>query len=425
MRPCSFKTIIQDEMDHAFFLRGVLLLFVCGFVLRAWGLSRQQLSGDDIAVAISAMNYMERGHIGPTMWQHPVLRNILVYASLSLGGGVWALKINSLLLGSLSVPLLALVSRRIIRSGAVALLSAFFLMIDPLHIDFSRQAVHEVYMMFFSLLGILLSLSYRDGRKPALLFLAAVSFGLGIASKWYVAFPLVITALYLLYAANGERGADGNRNTVIALVIATFAAVPAGIYLLTYLPWFDRGYSLSDWIVLQSGMFREAVTHQGFIPYTLELSHKAYLWFLAPAAHPDFIYGAEGPGVLLGIGNPLVWLLALPSVAYLIVRAVKERSAEKYYLAGLFCLSYLPFLLTTRPLWAFTAFSIIPFAFVAIAYFLTDMARMRPGRRQALFAYLLIVVLVTIPLYILAIGKGLTMPLLKPLVETYRPSFER
>jgi len=413
------------DKDGRVFLKGVILLTVCGFILRAWGLSSQQLSGDDIEVAVSAVRYMESGHLG-TMWHHPELRNILVYASMSISGGVWGLKSISLILGSLSVPLLALTSRQIIKHEGAALMAAFFLAVDPLHIDFSRQAVHEVYMMFFALLGIFLSLRFKDNPKPALLFMGCAGFGLGIASKWYVAFPMAITFLYLLYDTVKKPVSDGRlkRHTAVFLSVAFFA-VPATVYLLTFIPWFQRGFTLSEWVALQLEMFREASTHRGNIPYTVELEHKAYLWFVKPVVFADFTYGKDGPGVLLGMGNPFVWLLTIPALLYAGVEAVKKRHGRNCFLAGLFCFSYFPFVLAKRPIWVHSAFSVLPFAFMAIAYFLTDIAGSKPNRKRLLLFYLLMVTIAAVPLYILAVGKGFQIPLFKPLFELYRPSFEQ
>ena len=56
-------------------------LFLNGFQL-----SRQPVSEDDYYVALSAINYMESGQLGPTMWNHPCLRNILVYYALHMFG---------------------------------------------------------------------------------------------------------------------------------------------------------------------------------------------------------------------------------------------------------------------------------------------------------------------------------------------------
>src|SRR6266568_420640 len=157
---------------------------LAGFVIRAFGLRSFPFSGDDIATALSAINYMHNGNLGPTMWHHPLLRSIAVYASMSLlGDGAWGLKSVSMLLGTLTVLFTGLLAYRLTLRREAAFLAALFLAIDPIHIDFSRQAVQEIYMGFFSVAGVWFACQFRESGRPAWLAISGVLFGLGIASK--------------------------------------------------------------------------------------------------------------------------------------------------------------------------------------------------------------------------------------------------
>ena len=64
----------------------VLLISLTGLCLRIFNLHLQPLTIDDVSVVVSAVNYMETGHLGPTMWNHPNLRNIFVYFFIWLFG---------------------------------------------------------------------------------------------------------------------------------------------------------------------------------------------------------------------------------------------------------------------------------------------------------------------------------------------------
>ena len=55
------------------------LITLYALLLNGFQLASQPVSQDDFDVALSAINYMESGQLGPTMWNHPYLRNILVY----------------------------------------------------------------------------------------------------------------------------------------------------------------------------------------------------------------------------------------------------------------------------------------------------------------------------------------------------------
>jgi len=416
----------EDRLSDNKFLLLLLLITVCALFLRIYGLSAVPLSSDDLQVISTASTYMERGHFGQTMWQHPKLRNILVYWSLQLfSGSVWGLKGVSLACGVLAVPMVGLVTRRIFNSTAAALLAAFFMAVDPLHIDFSRQAVQEVYMPFFTIVGIYGVLRYETGKGPFWLLLSGLCFGLGVAAKWYVAFPLAVALAFLAWNCLKERRTGAGWAEALFL-FSVLVILPLTVYLLSYYPCFLRsGSSLSEWLYGQRLMHAETVTHAGFSPYDMELDHSPSHWFVKPVAYADFILGSGRPWVLLAIPNPLVWLLTLPAVGYLVYRGLRERQGGWLFLAALFGFSYLPLLVSSRPIWVHTSFAVLPFAFMATAFSLTDLLKEKRERKIALAAYLVLVVIVSVPLYFLATGKGEDIPLLRPVMELYRPAAEK
>jgi dolichyl-phosphate-mannose--protein O-mannosyl transferase len=192
------------------------------------------------------------------------------------------------------------------------------------------------------------------------------------------------------------------------------------VYVLTFLPWFQRGYDLSEWVRLQQSMAAETAQHTGeHNPYLYENDYRAFLWFIKPVAYVDFTMEGERAVIFAGISNPLVWLLTLPAMIWVALRAAREKVPDGWLLVALFLATYLPFALTTRPQWAHSALSVLPFCVAAIAWAL----RMRwlPGRE--LWIYLAAVVIVSLPLYLLAIGAGYEIPLLRSIIEIYRPSY--
>lgn len=409
------------------YLLVMFLLTLCGLLVRLYGLWDVPPSDDDLQVVSSALDYMERGEFGVTMWQHPKLRNILVYYSLQLfGGSIWGLKAVSLSFGTLSIPIVGMITRQITASRSAALLSALFMVIDPLHIDFSRQAVQEVHMPFFFLPAIYLILLSRERNNPWLLPFSGVLYGLGIASKWYVIFPLTVGLLLVVRDEWGKTaGSPAGRINSLCYVAAVFVLLPATVYILTYYPWFERGYGINGWLTMQKLMFHETVSHSGFSSYDMELDHNPLHWFIKPVAYADFIPDQRHPWILLAIPNPLVWLLTLPAIGYLMLRAFREKNIRYYFLAALFWASYLPLALSSRPIWVHTSFAVAPFAFMATAFFLTEIFKGKRWRKTALAAYLLLVIVASVPLYFLAIGRGEVIPFLRPVLELYRPASEK
>jgi dolichyl-phosphate-mannose-protein mannosyltransferase len=404
-------------------------LSALALLLRAAFLSSQPVSIDDFSVGLTAINYVESGQLGPIMWNHPDLCNILVYYAMRcFGSGVVGLKGMSVLTGTLSVTCIALAGRRLLQSERAALLAALLWALDSLSIDLSRQAVHEIYQSFFPLCAIYLALRYRESGRLWWLVASAFGFGLGLASKWSAAFPLAVTCLLLLWDIWSERGtplvqrlASSARNAALLVII------PALVYLVTFLPWFGRGYSLAEWLPLQQSMYLETKTHAS---YKDEVTgdFRPVTWFVRPVAWQDLSFNRSEEGsfsepsvdenvtVFLALTNPLVWLLVLPALTFTLVRAVRCRDAGLYFLGALFLASYLPLLAASRPIWVNTALSVMPFALLAVGYFLTESLAGAVGRR-VLAGYLVAVLLVSAPLYLLATGRGLKTPVLKDYVK--------
>jgi dolichyl-phosphate-mannose--protein O-mannosyl transferase len=409
--------------DRRTFGFAVLGITVVAAVLRIAGLWSQVLTADDYGVAVSAANYVETGHLGPTMWNHPGLRNLLVHGALSMfGTNPVALKLASVLLGTLTVALVALVARRLLRDPLPALVAAGLLAVDGLHIDFSRQAVHEVYTACFGLAGIWAALRFHDTERWRWLGFAGVFFGLGVASKWGVAFPMLITAAFLVFGWRpAERPTTSVRLGRAALICAVLAVVSLIVYMATFIPVFARGFDFGDWFSLHLSMLAETAQHKGYSAYALqEASNKAYWWFLKPVGYADFVIHEGHPVVFVGLTNPAVWLLAWPAVVLLGLRAYRDRAVELGLPVVFFAASYLPFLFAGRPIWVHSAFPTFSYALIAIAALVTTRLP-----RKVLWVYVGLVALLAIPLYLLALGKGYDTSWLRWIVEMYRPAADR
>ena len=412
--------------------------------LNAFQLARQPVSPDDFDVALTAINYMESGHLGPTMWNHPGLRNILVYGTLRVfGTGVLGVKGVSLLLGTLCTPLVGLITLRLFKDNRIAVIAALLWACDALVIDFSRQGINDIYLAFFPLAAIYLVYRFRESGSQAWLLGSGVCFGLGLASKWSVLFPLLATFILLVVVAIHKEidGSPWVRLARYCHVAVLLLLVPCLVYLLTFIPWFSRGYSFSEWPALQRSMFLETSQHKGYRPKPWDdRDNRAYKWFVVPSVYVDPFMNMDTAGggdrdfpsvgsnvtVVLGAANPLVWLLVLPAIVFVLRHGIRERDEGACYLAGLFLISYLPLALSPRPIWMNTALSVLPYAIMAVAWLVWSVVSRFKKRRLVLTIYLLPVLLVAAPLYLLAIGKGMRMPVVKDYLEKrYLEQFEQ
>jgi len=395
---------------------------LAALAVRGCGLAGQPGLADDRNCGASAVNFVERGQIGPTMWHHPHLRDLLVYASGSLAGfGRVGVVLPSLLLGVLSVVVLGLLGRRL-AGPAAGLAAAALAALDSLHVDYSRQAVQEIYTFAFAATGVLLALLYAERRRGVWLVAAGVAFGLGLGAKWSVAFPLAVTAAWLVAAEARARAAgDLAAGPRAVFAIAALLLLPAAVYLLTWTPWMIRGHDLSDLVELHARMAAEARVHQGFNPFNLDLPHAAWMWFVRPVAFADFTFGPSGPVPVVAVTNPLVWLATIPAVALVARRARRQRRPEDVLLVALFVATYLPFVLLSRPIWVHSALAVLPFALVAVGSAATDLARAGPRARSLVLGWALLSALAAAPLLALATGHGMELGALRGLVERFRP----
>lgn len=354
-------------------------LTLLAFALRAAALGSQPLIGDDVSVGRTARNFVEMGWPEPTMWNHPRLRDLLVYGSLDLlGEGPWGLKAWSVLLGTLSVPATSLLVLRLTGSAPAAGVAGLLLAIDPLHLDFSRQAINDVYLAFLPVASVVALLLYRTARRPAWLAGSGLLLGLAIASKWSAVFPVAAAAAVVLAQSWREAGDRRARAAEAAAFVACLVLLPLAVYLVTFLPWFGRGHDLAEWLRLQQAMASETATHTGYagtkLPgYPGEIV-GAWRWFLAPVWYVDYLPPMPGRDVppvglfLSGAGNPLAWLGTLPAATWAAWCWHRHRDAGAGWLLFLFLAAYLPFVVVPRPIWTNSSLAVLPFALALVGW---------------------------------------------------------
>ncbi|HEY6009002.1 MAG TPA: phospholipid carrier-dependent glycosyltransferase [Geobacteraceae bacterium] len=404
-------------------LMGVITLV--GLILRVYGIAGQPLLTDEMSVAFSAVNYVENGQFGPTMWYHPNLRNIVVYLmGEGLGYGLFTMRGVSLLTGIMSIPLAGLVLYRLTENRRAAVITSLLLAVEQVHITFSRQAIQEVWTTFFFLAGVFMTLVYRDKERPWQLVAAGIAFGLGMACKFHALFPLVVCLLFCLHSAWRRRSFSQG-----AFVVGTLVFIPLTVYLLTYIPWFGRGYGLADWVAMQKALFAYTASHQGN-PMDQTIDRAAWQWFLRPLGYANFVFAGGRPYLTVASSNPLVWLCVIPAALFQLRLAVRQRRDEgedgrgRVFLQALFLASYAPLAVSIRPIWLLSALAVIPFAFMVLALTLEQLSARSVWGKRLVAVYLLAATAGSLYLYPLAIGKGMFFPYLAPIAEKFRQNLD-
>lgn len=393
------------------FLLTLLGIVGVGALLRLAWLGSQAPTGDEVQVVWTASNYVLHGQPYPTMPFHPVLRSLLVFLSTQvLGSTALGTRAFSLLFGTLLVGVTGLFVRRVTTDDRAGLFAAGLVAIDIVMIELSRQAIQEVHAAFFVMLGAWLVVEALGGesrRWAWLLPLAGLSFGLGVASKFY-AIPALVLSLLLLLRAAWQRRSSGEA----VLAVVSLGPLAILVYLLTYAPWFTRGYDLSEWARFQWATIDSMLTHSkpaiGWMA-----NSRPVLWFVRPFyAQADIALLPAGQQLSVAAGNPLVWLAVLPAAIHALIDS-RQRRRDALLLAFFFA-SYAPLALSVRPVWMLSSTAVFPFAAGVLGSVVSSLTK-RFGMRLAL-AYGGAVLVASLMLYPLAVGRALDFEYLRPVV---------
>lgn len=352
-------------------------------LLRSGWLGTQLLIGDDRLVELSARNFTASGWPEPTMWNHPRLRDLLVQLSLeAFGDGPWGIKAWSVLLGTASVAATGALVLAVGGTVPAALAAAALVAIDPLHLDFSRQGINDVYLAFFPVAAVVALAAYRAQPRPWRLGAAGLLLGLGLASKWNAAFPVALAAAVVLRERIRALEPGAPRRGEVALFAAALGLLPAAVYLLTWWPWFGRGHDLGEWLRFHRAMAAETMRHQGYtgtkLPGFPGEIVRPWRWFVTPIWYVDLVPSDPGPGTFLAaVANPVAWLSVWPAFALAIWRWRARGDRTGVALAALLLASYAPFAAASRPIWTNSAVAVAPFAMALVGWALARVWELR------------------------------------------------
>ena len=336
---------------------------------------------------------------GEVIGVHPPLGKWLLAVGIKIFGyDSFGWRLAAAIAGVVSVALLYLLARRLLRSTLAASLTSGLLAVDFLHFVQSRIAMLDIFVPMFGLAAVLFVVIDRDValaagseskegrliRRPWRLA-AGVAAGAATASKWSGAFFVVLVILLSVaweVAARRERGEEhpftGALKSQWSSLLAYLVVVPVLVYTVTFIgqlhgslwgwPW-SEGTWPRAWLGRQAHMAR---VHLG-----LEATHlyqsPPWTWILVRRP-VSYFYEATASGEraeILALGNPILWWSSIPALAFVAYRWARRRSfrgPEGVILAG-FLLTYGPWLIqqTDRSaVFLFYLLPTVPFMYLAI-----------------------------------------------------------
>jgi dolichyl-phosphate-mannose-protein mannosyltransferase len=349
------------------------MLFLLAFGLRFYDFSYPDFKWmDETGHVPAAMNYWNNGQFEPDNWEHPPLRHIILYGFLQVfGDNPAGWRMRNILFGALAAALTYLFAREVSGSRETSLMAGLLLATDPLHVVLSRYTFCEVYGGAFFLAAVVLYLKHN--RRSSWLMSSAFFMGFALATKWNYVPGWLLLLLLALYES------DNYRNFRTALFItSTYLLIPLGVYIISYYPWFGRGYSPGEFIEFVANIYHSFQLYQphSYDPGLVFLSHtSAWEWFVRPIVVGQGTYiGANRGEFILFVNNLPIWILTIPSLIGAGILAVRRRSRTIALPALFFCASYMLFLFVRRPAFLYSVTPLLPFAFTGIAYGISQLA---------------------------------------------------
>ena len=182
-------------------------------------------------------------------WTHPpVAKYGMVIGMLFFGENSFGWRFGSAVFGVLSILGLYLFIHALTKNKNLALLSAFLVSIEGLHLAQSRIAMNDIYMLCFYLWSLYAAVKSRWKT-------AAILFGLSLASKWSALYGVVPLAFIYLQQNILSSRAQSKDLLLHLLKILRLLLIALAVYVLTFAPFVLAGHTWAQWWELQRQMW--------------------------------------------------------------------------------------------------------------------------------------------------------------------------
>ena len=360
-----------------------ILIAIAAFLVRIINLgSPKGLVFDEVYYVDGARDLLKYGvevsGSDPEFIVHPPVGKWLIASGIKLfGDNEFGWRFASAVFGTLLILLFARLVHVLFYSPLLTALGAVLMALDGLLLVHSRTALLDLFLTFFTLLGVFL---WHRNRH----IWAAIAFGLAIGCKWSAIYFVAIIGLIAVYRV---LIAHDIRKTLkpIAAKFAQYGLIPVFVYTLTWTGWFlsDRGWSrgwsnnpLSSWIHYHSEMLN---FHTGL---TDSHPYEANPWNWLVMGRPTSFFYDSPKGCsaencaqeVLALGTPLLWWVGTIAIAVVVGYWIKSLISHRIDMAANIVVlglaaGYLPwFAMQQRTVFTFYAIIIEPFLILAIVY---------------------------------------------------------
>ncbi len=348
---------------------------------------------DEVYHARTAEEYLKG--INPYEWTHPPLAKLLAALGIAaFGMDAFGWRIVSLLAGTATLGVFYLFSRRVFGSTRIAAIATTLLALDGVFFVQSRVAMTNIYVVGFLVVAALGLWEFSRTTKERWLVLAGLGLGCALATRWTALYGWGLVGLLLLHhlfwhmwkPLSTPRMTPWQLAGFLGRCAVYFVGIPAAIYLLSYIPYMLQGHGIGEVLTLQKAMWGYHAN--------LNASHNySSPWYQWPFMYRPTWYFFQDVGGgkiagILAIGNPAIWWASIPALFGMLVLAGRRKLWAGLVLSTMGLGLYLLWAVQPRSLvFMHYMFETIPFACIAIAYFVDRLWRHRDFQVLA-FAYL-------------------------------------
>ncbi len=335
----------------------------------------------------------------PYEWTHPPLGKLIIATGIAAFGlNPFGWRIMGVIFGTLMIPLIFLLGKKMFGSYVGGFTAAFLFAFDFMHFTETRLGITDTYVVFFSLASQLFFFIYLSGvlnkgwknTSVVPLFLSFMFFALGFSTKWLVLFGFLgeLAILVVLRLSEVVRSKSKLSSKFYEFFdhpyayMVLFVLMAIGIYFAIYIPDMLAGRDFLNVVGLQDSMYGY---HSG--PIGLDHPYSSPGWSWPIIGKPLWLYISTLPGDMRStislFGNPAVWWVGFASIiaitGLVIGKAVvelKKRQMPKIeapaaFLAVVFFAQWLPYAFVSRGLFIYHYYVNVPIICLASAYFIS------------------------------------------------------
>ncbi len=327
---------------------------------------------------------------------HPTFGKLIIAFGIQIFGmNPFGWRFMGALFGVLMLPVIYHLIKRLTDNSFLSFCGTFVFAFDFMHFTQTRIATIDTYAVFFILLmydAMVCFLQMDILRTPIRkllppLALSGVFMGLGIASKWTVAYGAVgLAVLYfvkVISAVISERKAKEfafKRAVALCLwCVLLFVLIPFGIYFAAFLPITTLPHNSYDiW-----GRFWSYQTHM--LNYHANLVAEHYfaspwyewifdirnIWYFSS----ERANLAAEMSTIVCLGNPITWWAGLAAMVWTVVAFIKKKKLPHLVAVIGYAAVMLPWMLVERLTFVYHYFTAVPFIVVAMCLVMNELSR--------------------------------------------------